>query len=151
MSMKIIGKWMGMALLMLPTLLVTDIMAQELKKPTLEDLIPGGETYRYAENLYGIQWWGDMCIKPGIDSLLAINAQTGKETLLVTREKINHALQQEKLGELRQLYQVSLPWADKTQILLTLPGSYAVYDWEADRIIGTYTQINGRQCIAFTS
>ena len=100
MSMKIIGKWMGMALLMLPTLLVTDIMAQELKKPTLEDLIPGGETYRYAENLYGIQWWGDMCIKPGIDSLLAINAQTGKETLLVTREKINHALQQEKLGEL---------------------------------------------------
>ena len=136
MSMKIIGKWMGMALLMLPTLLVTDIMAQELKKPTLEDLIPGGETYRYAENLYGIQWWGDMCIKPGIDSLLAINAQTGKETLLVTREKINHALQQEKLGELRQLYQVSLPWTDKTQILLTLPGSYAVYDWEADRIIG---------------
>ena len=134
--MKIIGKWMGMALLMLPTLLVTDIMAQELKKPTLEDLIPGGETYRYAENLYGIQWWGDMCIKPGIDSLFAINAQTGKETLLVTREKINHALQQEKLGELRQLYQVSLPWADKTQILLTLPGSYAVYDWEADRIIG---------------
>ena len=40
----------------------TDIMAQapatqqSLKMPTLEDLIPGGETYRYTRNLYGVQW-----------------------------------------------------------------------------------------------
>lgn len=26
-------------------------------------------------------------------------------------------------------------WADKTQILVSLPGSYAVYDWKADKII----------------
>ena len=47
-------------------------MAQETKKPTLEDLIPGGESYRYAENLYGLQWWGDECIKPGIDTIYSI-------------------------------------------------------------------------------
>ena len=133
--MKIIGKWMGIALLALPTLFATNIMAQDSKKPTLEDLLPGGETYRFAENLYGVQWWGDTCIKPGIDSLLAITPKTGKETLLVTREKINRALEQEKLGKLRHLSQVSLPWADKTQILISLPGSYAVYDWETDKII----------------
>ena len=133
--MKIIGKWMGIVLLALPTLFATNIMAQDSKKPTLEDLLPGGETYRFAENLYGVQWWGDTCIKPGIDSLLAINPKTGKETLLVTREKINRALEQEKLDKLRHLSQVSLPWADKTQILISLPGSYAVYDWEADKII----------------
>ena len=47
-------------------------MAQETKIPTLEELIPGGESYRYAENLYGLQWWGDECIKPGVDTLYSI-------------------------------------------------------------------------------
>ena len=69
--MKVISKWMGTVLLALPTLLITNAMAQEPNKPTLEDLIPGGETYRIIEDLYGLQWWGDTCIKPGIDSLLA--------------------------------------------------------------------------------
>ena len=135
MNMKIISKWMGIALLAFPTLFATNSMAQDLKKPTLEDLLPGGETYRFAETLHGIQWWGDTCIKPEIDSLFTINPKTGKEALLVTREKINQALAQEKLGKLSHLYQVRLPWADKTQILVSLPGSYAVYDWKADKII----------------
>ena len=69
----------------------THIMAQErnaetLKRPTLEDLIPGGETYRYTKNLYGLQWWGDVCIKPDMDDLKIIDLQSGKETVLVTRE-----------------------------------------------------------------
>ena len=39
----------GYLLLMglLQALFITNVMAQELKTPTLEDLIPGGETYRY--------------------------------------------------------------------------------------------------------
>ena len=133
--MKIICKWMGIALLALPTLFATNVMAQDLKKPTLEDLLPGGETYRFAKTLYGMQWWGDTCIKPGIDSLFTVNPQTGKETLLLTREQINQALKQEKLGKLSHLYQISLPWADKTQVLISLPGNYAVYDWKANKII----------------
>ena len=135
MDMKIISKWMGVVLLASSALFTTNVMAQDLKKPTLEDLIPGGETYRFAENLYGLQWWGDMCIKPGIDSLFAINPKTGKETLLLTREKINQALEQEKLGKLNHLYQVTLPWAEKTQLLISLPRNYVVYDWQADKII----------------
>ena len=66
-------------------------MAQTLKMPTLEDLIPGGETYRYAESIYGLQWWGDTVIKPDIDSLFAIDPATGEETLLFTRQKMNIA------------------------------------------------------------
>ena len=119
MDMKIISKWMGVVLLASSALFTTNVMAQDLKKPTLEDLIPGGETYRFAENLYGLQWWGDTCIKPGIDSLFAVNPKTGKETLLLTREKINQALEQEKLGKLNHLHQVALPWAEKTQLLTT--------------------------------
>lgn len=132
--MKVISKWMGTVLLALPTLLITNAMAQEPNKPTLEDLIPGGETYRIIEDLYGLQWWGDTCIKPGIDSLLAVNPRNGKETLLVTREKINRILEREKLGKLSHLRQVSLPWANTSQVLINLPGGYVVYDWKADKI-----------------
>ena len=132
--MKVISKWMGTVLLALPTLLITNAMAQEPNKPTLEDLIPGGETYRIIEDLYGLQWWGDTCIKPGIDSLLAVNPRNGKETLLVTREKINRILERGKLGKLSHLRQVSLPWANTSQVLINLPGSYVVYDWKADKI-----------------
>ena len=82
--MKRISKNVVALLIAATTLTGTHLMAQEtatneLKYPTLEDLIPGGATYRYAESLYGLQWWGDQCIKPGIDSLVAVNPKSGKE------------------------------------------------------------------------
>ena len=67
--------------------------------------------------------------------MFAVNPKTGKETLLLTREKINQALEQEKLGKLNHLHQVTLPWAEKTQLLISLPRNYVVYDWKADKII----------------
>ena len=116
----------------------TNIMAQDqqpLTMPTLEDLIPGGETYRFTESLYGLQWWGDQCIKPEIDSLFAINPKNGKETLLTTRAKLNEVLEAAQLGKLSQLYSVQTPWPDKTQLLLALHGKYIVYDWKTAQIV----------------
>lgn len=143
--MKTICKSILAALLLaMPAMPGTTVMAQEttmnsneLKYPTLEDLIPGGETYRFAETLYGVQWWGDQCIKPTLDSLFAINPKNGKETLLTTREHINQALQTQKLGKLSHLYSVQLPWADKTQLLLAMKGKYVVYDWKANQIVSS--------------
>ena len=141
--MKIIRKGIAALLLAVPALSTTPAMAQEsvnnnLQYPTLEDLIPGGETYRYAENLYGVQWWGDRCIKPGIDSLVAVDPRNGKETLLLTRERINQVLEAEGLGKLSHFQNAQLPWADKTHVLLPLKGKYAVYDWNAGKIAATY-------------
>ena len=68
--MSKIGKRAILILLALP--IGFNVMAQEIKKLTLEDLIPGGETYRYAENLYGLQWWGDVCIKPSTDTIYTV-------------------------------------------------------------------------------
>ena len=141
--MKIIRKGIAALLLAVPALSTTPAMAQEsvnnnLQYPTLEDLIPGGETYRYAENLYGVQWWGDRCIKPGIDSLVAVDPRNGKETLLLTRERINQVLEAEGLGKLSHFQNIQLPWADKTHVLLPLKGKYAVYDWNAGKIAATY-------------
>ena len=57
-------------LLVLQTLFFTSFMtAQNNPKPTLEDLIPGGATYRYPENIYGVQWKGDLCVLPDIENL----------------------------------------------------------------------------------
>ena len=141
--MKHLRKHIAALLLAAPALLNTaPLMAQDtenqaLKLPTLEDLIPGGETYRYAESLYGVQWWGDTCIKPGIDSLLAVNPKNGRETLLTTRESINRALEANQLGKLRHLYGVQLPWAGETRLLLSLPGRYVTYDWETGQVLAT--------------
>lgn len=49
MNAKKISKSILALLMAVPALFTTNVMAQELKKPTLEDLIPGGETYHTAE------------------------------------------------------------------------------------------------------
>lgn len=129
----------GYLLLMglLQALFITNVMAQELKTPTLEDLIPGGETYRYAENLYGLQWWGDECIKPGIDTLFVINPKTGKEKIITTREIVNTVLEENQSGKIQHFYAVSFPWPDKEQMLIKLPGKYIVYDFKNNQIVST--------------
>lgn len=141
MDAKKIYKSILALLIAVPALFTTNIMAQEtntgkqgLIKPTLEDLIPGGETYRVAENLQGLQWWGDIAIKSDIEEVTAINPQTGKESTLVTRTAINKVLADAKLGKLSHLYNVKLLWPEKKQMLITLPGKYIIYDWELNKI-----------------
>lgn len=121
-------------------------MAQERKTPTLEDLLPGGETYRYAERLYGLQWWGDVCMKPTIDTLFIIHPKTGKESVIVTREAVNKALEEDQTNQgltgtpaskLQHLYNVSFPWKEKEQMLITLPGKYITYDFKNNKVVST--------------
>lgn len=110
----------------------SSIMAQK-PTPTLNDLIPGGSTYRYAENLHGVQWHGDVCIKPGIDSLLAVDSRSGKETLLATRANVNKTLEAQGLSKLSHFYTVKFPWADRNEMLLTIGGNkYVAYHPERD-------------------
>ena len=82
------------------SLFITNIMSQELKTPTLEDLIPGGEFFRYAENHYSLQLWGDDCIKPSIVTLFVIDPKTGKEKIFALRETVNKVLEKEQTGKL---------------------------------------------------
>ena len=118
------------------TLITPDMMAQEKRMPTLEDLIPGGESYRYAENIYGLQWWGDRCIRPTEDGLTAINPSNGHSTTLFTLKQVNEALQAVGLKPLQHLYSLSLPWADQTVALLPLPQRYALYNWATGEVKG---------------
>lgn len=126
-----------MALVILQTLFTSNAMAQELRTPTLEDLLPGGETYRYADNLYGLQWWGDICIKPEIDKLIAIHPKTGKETVIATREAVNKTLEAVGADKLSHFYGVSFPWAEREQMLIVLPGKFITYNFKTNQIIQT--------------
>ena len=74
------------------------------KKLTLEELIPGGETYRYAENLYGLQWWGDV-YQTKYRHHLHCSTQNRKETVLTTLGQINKVLADNKAGKLPTPYQ----------------------------------------------
>lgn len=124
-------------LLLLALPIGCNLMAQELKKLTLEDLIPGGETYRFAENMYGLQWWGDECIKPTIDTIYTIQPKTGKETILTTLSQINKVLAENKAGKLPHPYSIRFPWADKAQLLVKISNKFIVYDFEKNQIIST--------------
>ena len=153
---KRIGKAIMVLLLTTPALLSMELMAQDLKKPTLEDLLPGGATYRIAENLPGLQWWGDICIKPGIDSLFAVNPKNGKETLLTTREKVNQVLgslitptetsatPSHKGSKVQHFYNTEFPWPDKPYMLIKLPARYIVYDFEKDEFVKGLPQAGER-------
>ena len=133
--MKRLTKTLCALLLAVPAMLMaqsnTASREDGLRMPTLEDLIPGGETYRYTDNLYGLQWWGDTAMKPGIDSLVAIRPKDGSESLLFTRDDVNRALEAEGLGKLTQLYVLSFPWKAETKALFRLHGKYIAYDWTA--------------------
>lgn len=123
---------------------------QQKRLPTLEDLIPGGETYRFTEDLYGVQWWGDICIKPGIDSLYSVNPRNGKQELITTRDEVNRVLGAYDKSEgdrtdnaqnsgIRHFYNIEFPWPDKPYMLIKETKGYMVYDFEKGELLEVYT------------
>ena len=68
--------------------------AQDKKSFTLEDLMPGGNNYYnlLPQNLYGLQWWGDVCINADIEEVKTIQPANGKENVLITLQEVNELL-----------------------------------------------------------
>lgn len=102
MNAKKISKSILALLITVPALLATNAMAQELKKPTLEDLIPGGETYHKPENK-SYQWWGDAaCLELGIDNIegtwavKGLGAKPGEKFTAITLEEANALLEEKR-------------------------------------------------------
>lgn len=123
----------GFLLLALQALFCISMTAQDSKLPTLEDLIPGGATYRYAENIYNLQFWGDRYVKPELDELFIIDPQSGKSTT-ISREKVNKTLEANQQPTIQHFYGVSFPWANRSEMLISTPGKYIVYDFGSDKI-----------------
>ena len=136
MMLIIQNAWKKTAVLLAAVLTMGNLMAQELKMPTLDDLLSGGETYRYAENIYGLQWWGDVLVKPDIDRISTVDLKNGKETVLLTVEQVSDLLRQN--GEqvnLPSLQNVLLLWPGETKMLVRTRTDVFVLDWKNGKIV----------------
>lgn len=122
----------------------TATFAQEKKSYTLEDVIPGGNNYfnLVPQNMPGLQWWGDTCVRTDVENIVTINVRNGKETVLVTLDEVNEALRNgekpfqpgQELKQLRTLMGASLPWGERKVITFRL-GNYMVwYDFGQKKI-----------------
>lgn len=97
---------------------------QNLKKPTLDELIPGGDSYIFTKSIYGLSWWGDICIEPGYKDLNQVNPLTGERSIIASLEEVNAILKQNNLPEISNLFQVSMPWENDKSLLFTHNGNY---------------------------
>lgn len=108
------------------------LFAQDtLKDLTLEHLMPGGNSYIFPENRYGLSWWGDQCVQKEMDNLKLINTKNGKEKVLLTRTEVNQILSQQGVSELTTFYQAQLPWANQNRFYFEQGDEYILVDWEA--------------------
>ena len=113
-----------------------NVMAQEKKSFTLEDLMPGGNNYfnLQPKNLYGLKWWGDMCINADIEDVKTIHPANGKEKVLITLEETNDLLSTGKLGKIHHFYNASFPYAEKLMLVNTTTHKVLI-DWEKKEIV----------------
>lgn len=95
--------------------------AQDKKSFTLEDLMPGGNNYYnlLPQNLYGLQWWGDVCINADIEEVKTIQPANGKENVLITLQEVNELLANKKLGKINHFRNVSFPYVEKMMLVNT--------------------------------
>ena len=98
-----------------------NVIAQDKKSFTLEDLMPGGNNYfnLQPKNLHGLKWWGDVCVNADIEEVKAVNPTNGKETVLFTLQDTNDLLAAKELGKMNHLYNVSFPYAEKWMLINT--------------------------------
>ena len=118
-------------------MITSSVLAQEKKSFTLEELMPGGNNYYslQVENLHGLAWWGDICIKPEMEEVKAIDPKNGKEKVLFTLKQMNEALEAAGIKPVYALYALSYPWGDKTEVQLPQAQQYAVYNWKTHTVI----------------
>ena len=126
-------------LLVLQTLFFTSFMtAQNNPKPTLEDLIPGGATYRYPESIYGVQWKGDLCVLPDIENLKVVSPNNGKEVVIATKTEVNQLLESMQLGKIQHFYNIEFPYSDNKELssymLVTTSGYRVLVDINSKEI-----------------
>lgn len=76
--------------------------------------MPGGNNYfnLQPQNLYGLTWWGDVCISGGVEDVKTVNPTNGKEKILITVQEVNSLLEKAGLGKVHHLYGASFPYSE---------------------------------------
>lgn len=107
-------------------------MAQGTKLFTLDDLIPGGSTYRNLspKTIY-TKWWGDECVELDIDKCSIINKKNGEKSPLFSLDYINGIMGSRVL---QHLYNVSFPYKGKTLLMFKSKGEQIILDWKTKEV-----------------
>lgn len=128
-------------LLIIMLFAIAPLMAQK-KHFTIEDLIPGGRTYRSAsvpENKY-YTCWGNTCIELDMESCKFVRqdskgAAAGSQSDLLTLERVNSILAANGRQPLRHLYDASFPFEAVPQVLLAQGNSRILIDWQSGKVV----------------
>ena len=117
-------------------LLSTNLMAQEKKTFTLEDLNYGGRNYRnmVPENRY-YTWWGDQLVRQDLDACYLVNPKDGTEKALLTLDEVNNIVQGDEHNRMRHLYNIEFPYPEKTIAKLVNGRQVMLVDWESKTLL----------------
>lgn len=139
---------MLMAMAMIPYM---NTFAQNSRTLTLEDLLPGGETFyqNVPENIYGLTWKGDLCIRPDVEELKTVNPQNGKEETVLTLETLNSRIESKGGEKVQHFYGVEFPFENDDIMRVSRPGYVYYYDFAQNGISKTVTLDKGAQNITF--
>ena len=123
-------------------LMTTNLMAQEKKTLTLEDLNYGGYNYRnmVPDNLY-FTWWGDQLVRQDMETCYFVDPKTGKESTLLTLDEINDIVQGNEQNRIRHLYNIEFPYGDETVIKLVNGKQILLVDWKK-KLLRTFDRDN---------
>lgn len=140
-------KYFKLSLVVFGLLLFPTLMAQTKKSFTLDDLMWGGSNYwnLQPKSIY-TTWWGDRLLKTDVDDVSTFYNEKGKaldEKVLFTVEDINACLDETKQGKVRNLIQVTIPYADRPEVFLRTPQSNLLYDWEQKKVVWSAPRVQG--------
>lgn len=110
------------------------VMGQKLF--TLEELNFGGKNYRkfVPENRY-TTWWGDELIRTDANQCSVIDKKSGKETPLFTLEDIKKHTTTNDANGIKDLYNVSFPYPNKSLVLLQYGTTRCLYNWKTHKTV----------------
>lgn len=139
---------MLMTMAMIPCM---NAFAQNNRTLTLEDLLPGGETFyqNVPENIYGLTWKGDLCIRPDVEALKTVNPKNGKEETILTLETLNSQIESKGGEKVQHFYGVEFPFDNDDIMRVSRPGYVYYYDFAQNGISKTITLDKGAQNITF--
>ncbi|MBQ0157928.1 MAG: DPP IV N-terminal domain-containing protein [Bacteroidales bacterium] len=116
------------------------VMAQDLKTPTLDDLMSGGKNYwNLQPNTLLTAWWGDRLVQTDRTTITLLRDKDGKapsarQAFTFTADEVNALLDTEKYGQVVRMTGAEFPYADQTLCLLTTQKATLLYDWQQKRI-----------------
>lgn len=134
------------------------MMAQNLKTPTLDDLMWGGSNYwnLQPDNVF-TAWWGDVLVRTDVDAVTVLYDAKAKkpnkqnraaDNALFTREEVNAALTGG--DKARTLQSVVFPCDKSTIVRLTTDKNVVIYDWAKKAIVWSVPRVTGASTASFS-